>query len=153
MSNTKLKGSRVSNYVRKDGPHKGKPFYCYDIEGPEAEIKKFKESENFKLYPRYNKVTGAPQIHTMYIDPLRKTNPIYLREDGNYTLDQSETREDLGILNALRDQAPELLEGYTQHLVEKSWGSAGSGTGALGKFMSTPAPTSEGQDANLDDVK
>ena len=69
--NSKLKGTRVSNYVRKDGEHKGKTFFVYDITGPAEEIAKFKASPMQKKYPRKNEMTGAPQIHTMYIDPLR----------------------------------------------------------------------------------
>jgi hypothetical protein len=152
--NSKLKGTRVSNYVRKDGDHKGKTFFIYDVTGAAEDIKKFKASPSQKKWPRVNSITGAPQIHTMYIDPLRKENPLYLKQDGNYTLDQSETREDLGVLQALRDTAPELVGGYTEHLVEKSWGAGKASNKQLNAFTpktETPAPTGEG--ANLDKVE
>lgn len=150
--NSKLKGTRVSNYVRKDGEHKGKTFFVYDVTGPADEITKFKASPSQKKWPRKNEMTGAPQIHTMYIDPLRKENPLYLKQDGNYTLDQSETREDLGVLSALREQAPELVGGYTDHLVEKSWGAGKVSTAQASAFTAKPetkeatVPTGDGAD-------
>lgn len=156
--NTSLKAKRVSNYVvQKEGPSKGKTYFVYNITGPADEIKKFINSPNQKLYPRKCKITGTPQIHTMYIDPLRKENPLYLKDDGNYTLDQSETREDLGVLSALRDQAPELVAGYTEKLVEKAFGSGQTSATQLAGFAQpkteTVTPTSDGSDASMDDVE
>ena len=152
--NSKLKGTRVSNYVRKDGDHKGKTFFVYDVTGPAEDIKKFKASPSQKKWPRVNSITGAPQIHTMYIDPLRKENPLYIKQDGNYTLDQSETREDLGVLSALRDQAPELVSGYTDHLVEKSWGAGKVSTTQASAFTAkTDTPVNAGEGADLDKVE
>jgi len=116
-----LKATRSGNYVRKDGDHKGKTFFTYDITGSTADMKKFTDSANFKTYPRHS-ATGVPQIHTMYMDPLRKQNPLYQKQDGNFTLDQSETRDDLGVLQALREQAPELIPGFTAVVLEKSFG-------------------------------
>jgi len=156
--NTSLKAKRVSNYVvQKEGPSKGKTYFVYNITGPADEIKKFINSPNQKLYPRKCKVTGTPQIHTMYIDPLRKENQLYLKDDGNYTLDQSETREDLGVLSALRDQAPELVAGYTEKLVEKAFGSGQTSASQLAGFaqpkLSVVEPKSDGTDSDLGDVE
>lgn len=122
-----LKAKRVGNYIRQEGEHQGKTFYIYEVSGPKDELKKFVDSPNQKKWPRKNKTTGAPQIHTMYIDPLRKVNPLYLKQDGNYTLDKSETRDDLGVLQALREQAPELINNFKDHMAEK----AGWGTGKV----------------------
>ena len=118
-----LKATRTGNYVRKDGDHKGKTFFTYDITGSTADMKKFTDSANFKLYPRHS-ATGVPQIHTMYMDPLRKQNPLYQKQDGNFTLDQSETRDDLGVLQALREQAPELISGFVAVVQQKAWGTS-----------------------------
>ena len=155
--NTKLKATRVSNYVRTEGEHKGKTFFVYNVTGPTDEIKKFVNSPKQKLYPRKCKVTGTPQIHTMYIDPLRKENPLYLKDDGNYTLDQSKTREDLGVLSALKEQAPELVAGYTEKLVEEAFGSGQASGKQLSAFAQptteTVAPTSDGSGSDLGDVE
>lgn len=142
-----LKATRSGNYVRKDGDHKGKTFFTYDITGSKEDMKKFTDSPNFKLYPRHS-ATGVPQIHTMYMDPLRKQNPLYQKQDGNFTLDQSETRDDLGVLQALREQAPELVAGFTAVVLEKSFGKASVATSMLAP---EPAPVT-GKGADLTDV-
>jgi hypothetical protein len=153
---TQLKAKRVSNYVvQKEGPSKGKTYFVYNITGPADEIKKFINSPNQKLYPRKCKVTGTPQLHTMYIDPLKKENPLYLKDDGNYTLDQSETREKFGVLNALKDQAPELVSGYTAVLIQEAFGSGQASTTQLSGFAqpAITTPASDGSGSDLGDVE
>lgn len=154
--NTKLKATRVSNYVvQKEGPSKGKTYFVYNITGPADEIKKFINSPNQKLYPRKCKVTGTPQLHTQYIDPLKKENPLYLKDDGNYTLDQSETREKFGVLNALKDQAPELVAGYTAVLIQEAFGSGQASATQLSGFAqpAITTPGSDGSGSDLGDVE
>ena len=141
-----LKATRSGNYVRKDGDHKGKTFFTYDITGSTADMKKFTDSANFKTYPRHS-ATGVPQIHTMYMDPLRKQNPLYQKQDGNFTLDQSETRDDLGVLQALREQAPELISGFVAVVQQKAWGTSIKQDSS----MLTPE-TVTGKGADLTDV-
>lgn len=154
--NTKLKATRVSNYVvQKEGPSKGKTYFVYNITGPADEIKKFINSPNQKQYPRKCKVTGTPQLHTQYIDPLKKENPLYLKDDGNYTLDQSETREKFGVLNALKDQAPELVAGYTAVLIQEAFGSGQASATQLSGFAqpAITTPGSDGSGSDLGDVE
>lgn len=154
--NTKLKATRVSNYVvQKEGKSKGKTYFVYNITGPADEIKKFINSPNQKLYPRKCKVTGTPQLHTQYIDPLKKENPLYLKDDGNYTLDQSETREKFGVLNALKDQAPELVAGYTAVLIQEAFGSGQASATQLSGFAqpAITTPGSDGSGSDLGDVE
>jgi hypothetical protein len=63
-------------------------------------------------------------------------------------LDQSETRDDLGVLQALREQAPELVAGFTAVVLEKSFGKASVATSMLAP---EPAPVT-GKEADLTDV-
>jgi hypothetical protein len=151
--NTNLKAKRVGNYVRKDGDHQGKTFYIYEISGPKDELEKFVKSPSQKKWPRKNKLTGAPQIHTMYMDPLRKENPLYEKQDGNYTLDKSETRDDLGVLSALRNEAPELVESFTNNLAERCWGSGKTSSSTASLILGTEPQTEPSKGADLSSVE
>lgn len=155
MNNTNLKAKLVGNYPRKDGEHKGKLFYVYDISGPEDEIKKYKDSPSQKKWPRVNSVTGAPQLHTMFLDPLSNTNPLYLKQDGNYTLDKSETNLTIGRLEALRNMAPELIPNYTNHISESAGWTAGKVSTSTANLIVPGAGEKEatGEGADLNNVK
>ena len=151
--NSNLKAKRVGNYIRKEGEHKGETFYIYDISGPKDELKKFVESPSQKKWPRKNKLTGAPQIHTMYMDPLRKENPLYEKQDGNFTLDKSETRDDLGVLKALRTEAPELVESFTNNLAERCWGSGKTSSSTTSMILGSTPETEPSKEADLGTVE
>lgn len=115
-----MKAIYESNYVQvKEGPGKGKVFHVYSIVGSKDELKEFTSSPQFKKYPRTNKVTGAPQLVTMYMDPLRDELPLYKKESGDFTLDGSETRKDVGRLEALAKISPAMETAFASKLVER----------------------------------
>ena len=109
-----------SNYVQiKEGAGKGKTFHRYNISGTPAELKEFKASPQFKEYPRTCAKTGAPQIVTMYMDALRDELPVYKKQDGNFTLDGSETRKDLTRAEMLEQQSPALASKFADRVMAK----------------------------------
>lgn len=109
-----------SNYVQiKEGAGKGKTFHRYNISGTPAELKEFKASPQFKEHPRKCAKTGAPQIVTMYMDALRDELPVYKKQDGNFTLDGSETRKDLTIAEMLEQQSPALASKFADRVMAK----------------------------------
>jgi len=121
-----------SNFVQtKEGAGKGKTFHRYNISGTKAELKKFSSSENFKAYPRNNKVTGAPQIVTMYMDALRDELPVYEKQDGNFTLDGSETRKDLTRAEMLEQHSPALANKFADRVMDKITGVSQSAIDAV----------------------
>ncbi len=109
-----------SNFVQsKEGAGKGKTFHRYNISGTKAELKEFTSSEQFKAYPRNCAKTGAPQIVTMYMDALRDELPVYKKQDGNFTLDGSETRKDLTRAEMLEQQSPALASKFADRVMAK----------------------------------
>ena len=109
-----------SNYVQsKEGAGKRKTFHRYNITGTAEELKEYTESAQFKAYPRNNPVTGQPQLVTMYMDALKDTLPLYKKQDGNFTLDGSETRKDLARAQALDTVSPSLGAKFAERLVDK----------------------------------
>jgi len=102
-----LQANYVGNYIRTAGEHKGKTFHIYTISGNTAELKLYANTKQFKAYPRKS-ATGELQMHTMYMDALRDTLPLYLKQNGDYTLDQSETRKDTARMALLQDSSPAL---------------------------------------------
>jgi len=109
-----------SNFVQsKEGAGKGKTFHVYSINGTKAELKEYTTSPQFKAYPRTNPVTGTPQLITMYMDALQDTLPLYKKQDGNFTLDGSETRKDLARASALDAVSPSLGAKFAERLVDK----------------------------------
>jgi hypothetical protein len=117
-----MKAVYQSNYIRKDGEQKGKTFHIYTIKGSAEELKQYMNTPQFKKYPRKS-ATGEPQLHTMYMDALRDELPLYLKQDGNYTLDQSETRKDTARLEMLEQTSPVLASAFATKLADKVFGS------------------------------
>ena len=116
-----------SNFVQvKEGAGKGKTFHRYTITGSKAELKEYTNSPQFKAYPRTHPVTGQPQLVTMFMDALKDTLPLYKKQDGNYTLDGSETRKDLARAQALDAVSPSLGAKFAERLVEKVAGKVNS---------------------------
>tara|TARA_R100001480_G_scaffold44301_5_gene57507 strand:- start:154 stop:588 length:435 start_codon:yes stop_codon:yes gene_type:complete len=109
-----------SNFVQsKEGAGKGKTFHRYNVSGTKGELKEFTSSEQFKAYPRNCAKTGAPQIVTMYMDALRDELPVYKKQDGNFTLDGSETRKDLTRAEMLEQQSPALASKFADRVMAK----------------------------------
>ena len=140
-----MKATYSSNYIRKEGEQKGKTFHIYTVQGTVAELKQFCSTPQFKKYPRKSP-TGEPQMHTMYMDALRDELPLYLKQDGNYTLDQSETRKDTSRLEMLEGISPTLANTFANKLADKIFGA--------GKVSNPNAflpeeVTANGEDASL----
>jgi hypothetical protein len=142
-----MKATYSSNYIRKEGEQKGKTFHIYTVQGTVAELKQFCSTPQFKKYPRKSP-TGEPQMHTMYMDALRDELPLYLKQDGNYTLDQSETRKDTSRLEMLEGISPTLANTFANKLADKIFGA--------GKVSNPNAflqeePVASGEDAELNE--
>ena len=115
-----MKAIYESNYVQtKDGAGKGKVFHIYSIVGTKEELAEYVNSPQFKKYPRNNKITGAPQLVTMYMDPLRDELPLYKKDNGDFTLDGSETRKDVSRIEALAKISPAMESAFASELVKK----------------------------------
>jgi len=138
----------AGNYIRKDGEQKGKTFHVYTIKGSKEELKQYVNSSQFKKYPRKS-ATGEPQLHTMYMDALRDELPLYLKQDGSYTLNQSETRKDMSRLEMLEQTSPVLATAFANKVAEKVFGAGKVSSSTANAFMEVPA--SAGDDAELDD--
>jgi hypothetical protein len=141
-----MKAVYSSNYLRKEGEQKGKTFHIYTIKGTVEELKAYMNTPQFKKYPRKS-ATGEPQMHTMYMDALRDELPLYLKQDGNYTLDQSETRKDTARLEMLEQSSSVLATAFANRLADKVFGA--------GKVSNANAfiqePVASGDDAALND--
>lgn len=140
-----MKATYSSNYIRKEGDQKGKTFHIYTVQGTVTELKQFCSTPQFKKYPRKSP-TGEPQMHTMYMDALRDELPLYLKQDGNYTLDQSETRKDTSRLEMLEGISPTLANTFANKLAEKIFG-AGRVSNPNAFLQEEPVAT--GEDASL----
>ncbi len=115
-----MKAIYKSNFVQtKEGAGKGKVFHVYAIHGTQEELAEYVNSPQFKAYPRTDKVTGAPQLVTMYMDPLRDELPLYKKDNGDFTLDGSETRKDVSRIEALAKISPALEKSFAVELVER----------------------------------
>ena len=118
-----------SNFVQsKEGAGKGKTFHRYTITGSKEELKEYTSSPQFKAYPRQHPVTGQPQLVTMYMDALKDELPLYKKQDGNFTLDGSETRKDLARASALDAVSPSLGAKFAERLVDKVAGKLNNAT-------------------------
>ena len=118
-----------SNFVQsKEGAGKGKTFHRYTITGSKEELKEYTNSPQFKAYPRQHPVTGQPQLVTMYMDALKDELPLYKKQDGNFTLDGSETRKDLARASALDAVSPSLGAKFAERLVDKVAGKLNNAT-------------------------
>lgn len=138
-----MKAVYSSNYIRKEGDMKGRTFHIYTITGTVAELKQFCSTPQFKKYPRKSP-TGEPQMHTMYMDMLRDELPLYLKQDGSYTLDQSETRKDCSRLEMLEQTSTVLASTFANRLADKVFGA--------GKVSNPNAFLPEEVTANGDDA-
>jgi hypothetical protein len=143
-----LQAVYVSNYIRKEGEQKGKTFHVYTIKGTAEELKQYMNTPQFKKYPRKS-ATGEPQMHTMYMDALRDELPLYLKQDGNYTLDQSETRKDTARLEMLQQTSTVLASAFANKLADKVFGAGKTSTNTANAFI--PEPVASGDDATLND--
>jgi hypothetical protein len=138
----------AGNYPRKEGEHKGKTFHVYTIKGTKEELKQYVNSPQFKKYPRKS-ATGEPQLHTLYMDALRDELPLYTKQDGNFTLDQSETRKDVARLEMLEQTSHVLATAFANKVAEKVFGAGKVSSKTANAFMDVPANVEN--DANLDD--
>jgi len=142
-----LQANYVGNYIRTAGEHKGKTFHIYTISGNTAELKLYANTKQFKAYPRKS-ATGELQMHTMYMDALRDTLPLYLKQNGDYTLDQSETRKDTARMALLQDSSPALANQFASRLADKVFGAGKTTSTVANAFIQEPVNAS-GEDAEL----
>ena len=142
-----LKAIYSGNYIRKEGEHKGETFHIYDITGTSEELKQYMSTPQFKKYPRKS-ANGTPQMHTMYMDALRDELPLYLKQDGNYTLDQSETRKDTARLDLLNKMGSTVLAtAFAKKLADKVFGAGKVSSSTASAFI--VEPVANGDDATL----
>jgi len=138
QSNTGLKAVYASNYVRTSGDHKGKTFHVYTIEGSAKDLKVFENSEHFTKYPRWSsedKKTRKPQIHTLFMDDLYDTVPLYKTFAGGYTLDKSESRKDLARIENLEQRSVTLAGRFADRLADKVFGKTTVSTEVANAFV------------------
>lgn len=138
----------VGNYIRQEGDHKGKTFHIYTIKGSVAELKEYMNTPQFKTYPRKSP-TGEPQMHTMYMDAFRDELPLYKKQDGNYTLDQSETRKDVSRLEILEQTSSVLATAFANRLADKVFGPSKITAKQASAFIDEPVAS--GDDAELNE--
>lgn len=143
-----MKAVYASNYLRKDGEQKGKTFHVYTIKGTPAELKAYMATPQFKKYPRKSD-SGEPQMHTMYMDALRDELPLYKKQDGNFTLDQSETRKDTSRLELLQQSSTVLASAFANRLADKVFGAGRVSSSVASAFIEEPVAS--GEDAELDE--
>jgi hypothetical protein len=143
-----MKAVYASNYIRKDGEQKGKTFHIYTVKGTPAELKAYMGTPQFKKYPRKSDA-GEPQMHTMYMDALRDELPLYKKQDGNYTLDQSETRKDTARLEMLEQSSSVLASAFATRLADKVFGAGKVSSSVASSFIEEPVAS--GEDAELDE--
>jgi hypothetical protein len=144
-----LSADYVGNYIRKEGEQKGKTFHIYTIKGTVAELKEYTSTPQFKKYPRKS-ATGEIQMHTMYMDALRDENlPLYKKQNGDYTLDQSETRKDLSRLEILQEASPAMANQYASRLADKVFGAGKVSSKSASAFIDEPVAS--GDDAELNE--
>lgn len=143
-----MKAVYAGNYIRKEGEQKGKTFHIYTIKGTVEEIKQYVNSPQFKQYPRKS-ATGEPQLHTMYMDAFRDELPLYLKQDGNFTLDQSETRKDVARLEMLEQTSSVLASAFANRLADKVFGAGKVSSSVANSFI--PEPVSSGDDSELNE--
>jgi len=144
-----LQANYVGNYIRTAGDHKGKTFHIYTIQGTVAELKLYANTKQFKAYPRKS-ATGELQMHTMYMDALRDTLPLYLKQNGDYTLDQSETRKDTARMALLQDSSPALANQFASRLADKIFGAGKVSSSNANSFIQEPVASGEDAELNTD---
>ena len=144
-----LTANYVGNYIRTAGDHKGKTFHIYTIQGTVAELKLYANTKQFKAYPRKS-ATGELQMHTMYMDALRDSLPLYLKQNGDYTLDQSETRKDTARMALLQDSSPALANQFASRLADKIFGAGKVSSSTANSFIQEPVASGENAELNTD---
>jgi len=113
-----IKAVKVSSYVQKqEGAGKGKRFYIFNVIGTPEEIAEYVNCPQFKQYPLHAQ-DGTPQFRTMYL-PLMDTCPLYKKQDGNFTLDESEINDDLTRMNDDRVKGTALESMFAQKVASK----------------------------------
>ena len=142
-----LQANYVGNYIRKEGEHKGKTFHIYTITGNTEELKLYANTKQFKAYPRKS-ATGELQMHTMYMDALRDVLPMYKKQNGDYTLDQSETRKEMSRLEILQGSSPAMATQFASRLADKVFGAGKTTSTVANAFIQEPVTS--GDDAELD---
>lgn len=147
-----LVATYVTNYVQqKEGKGKGQTFHLYNITGTPEEMKEYINNPQFKKYP-VHAADGTPQFRTQYMDALRDVLPLYKKQNGEYTLDGSETRKDVSRIDALAKISPALEKEFAGVLVQKITGGIPSVAGGsiASRANATPEPESTGDDTDMD---
>ena len=144
-----LQANYVGNYIRKEGDHKGKTFHIYTITGNTAELKLYANTKQFKAYPRKS-ATGELQMHTMYMDALRDVLPMYLKQNGDYTLDQSETRKEMSRLEILQGSSPAMATQFASRLADKVFGAGKTTSTVANAFIQEPVTSGDDAELNAD---
>jgi hypothetical protein len=144
-----IKAVYAGNYIQqKEGNGKGKRFHLYNVYGSSEEMQDYINSPQFKKYP-INAKDGTPQFRTMYIDALRDELPLYKKQDGNYTLDGSETGKDVARIEALASISPALEAQYAARILDKAMGPVASTKAVSALFAE---PVSDGTDADITEM-
>lgn len=144
-----LTANYVGNYIRQEGDHKGKTFHIYTILGNTAELKLYANTKQFKAYPRKS-ATGEIQMHTMYMDALRDILPLYLKQNGDYTLDQSETRKEMSRLEILQVSSPAMATQFASRLADKVFGAGKTTSTVANAFIQEPVTSGDNAELNAD---
>jgi hypothetical protein len=144
-----LTANYVGNYIRKEGEHKGKTFHIYTISGTTAELKLYADTKQFKAYPRKS-ATGELQMHTMYMDALRDVLPMYKKQNGDYTLDQSETRKEMSRLEILQGSSPAMATQFASRLADKVFGAGKTTSTVANAFIQEPVTSGDDAELNAD---
>ena len=144
-----LQANYVGNYIRKEGEHKGKTFHIYTITGNTAELKLYADTKQFKAYPRKS-ATGELQMHTMYMDALRDILPMYKKQNGDYTLDQSETRKEMSRLEILQGRSPAMATQFASRLADKVFGAGKTTSTVANAFIQEPVTSGDNAELNAD---
>ena len=144
-----LTANYVGNYIRKEGEHKGKTFHIYTIQGTVAELKLYADTKQFKAYPRKS-ATGELQMHTMYMDALRDVLPLYKKQNGDYTLDQSETRKEMSRLEILQGSSPAMATQFASRLADKVFGAGKTTSTVANAFIHEPVTSGDDAELNAD---
>ena len=144
-----LTANYVGNYIRKEGEHKGKTFHIYTISGNTEELKLYANTKQFKAYPRKS-ATGELQMHTMYMDALRDVLPMYKKQNGDYTLDQSETRKEMSRLEILQGSSPAMATQFASRLADKVFGAGKTTSTVANAFIQEPVTSGDDAELNAD---
>jgi len=144
-----IKAVYFDNYIqRKEGAGKGKTFHLYNVYGSAEEMQDYINSPQFKKHSIYA-ADGTPQFRTMYMDALRDELPLYKKQDGNYTLNGSESRKDISRIEALAKISPALETQFASRVLDNVMGPVASNKAVNALFAE---PVSDGTDANITEM-